>query len=910
MEDCVETEELVAMLDGKLASDRLEAVLVHVDRCKLCAEVIATLARDTASRCVGRYQLGRVIGSGGMGVVHEGWDPELRRRVAVKLVRPERSDDASRARMLREARALARISHPNVVAVYDVGEHDGEIYVATELVDGETMATWCDGRSAREIIGAWIQAGRGLEAAHAGGIVHRDVKPANVLVGRDGRVRIGDFGLARLGEIEAAPPTLVEVPMAPSGTPVTPGTPVAPVTRSDPAFYATVTGPGRIAGTPAYMAPEQWVGAGDARSDQYALSVAIIESLTGKRPGDDRAFTLPAGTPGGEALARALDRGLRADPEARFPSIGAFADALADAIAPPVRRSRAALVAAVAAVTVGLGAAVAWGVARRGELACRAAEVPADLWSPERRAGVEKKLAPVIATHVDGWMTAWAAAAADVCAIDGGAPVLRSRRQRCLDDALDESRKMLGRWDADPRHGVYFAQLDIELLPRPAGCSHAAAAAAIEPTQAQAFAITALRGRMDLTLHVLKRDELAVVREVADGARSVGHVPFMVETAIELAKQLVKEDRTAATAVLRDAIARADQIDDDRSRAQATIALLAMLDADRADDAVTLAGAARAGLARLGGDPALECDLDFALGDVLRAAQRYDEAIAALERARRNAHDAYGPDTDHEAKVLVALDTAYTRGDLSSTAPGGKPARDAAAAISRTIGLPVKTLADTPTLSSMIETLEGAVELQQRMAPRSEDEAVARWALANAYYVAGRHDRALEQYRQAAALYDQLKIRNSPALDTHAHIALALLDAGELHEALREATRAADMANAIAVKSDIGFTLTIQGQVRIALGDIAGARNVLKRALDVRMEIRAGPTQIGQTQFQYARTLWKVDRRLAVDYATSARVQIRSYLDSEVPEMEQPYILPVQKRRLAEINRWLDEHKL
>src|SRR5262245_27003044 len=182
MDDCVETEELVAMLDGNLPSDRVEAVLVHVDHCTVCAEVIANLARDAGSDGVGRYQLGRVVGSGGMGVVHEGWDPELRRRVAVKLVRPERSDDASRARMLREARALARISHPNVVAVYDVGEHAGKIYLATELVDGETMATWCRGRASREVVGAWIQAARGLDGAHAGGIIHRDVKPANVLV--------------------------------------------------------------------------------------------------------------------------------------------------------------------------------------------------------------------------------------------------------------------------------------------------------------------------------------------------------------------------------------------------------------------------------------------------------------------------------------------------------------------------------------------------------------------------------------------------------------------------------------------------------------------------------------------------------------------------------------------------------
>src|SRR6185503_849513 len=284
MDTCVETEELVAMLDGNLPSDRVEAVLVHVDRCPSCAEVIASLARDAGPRGVGRYQLGRVIGSGGMGVVHEGWDPELRRRVAVKLVRPERSDDAAHARMLREARALARISHPNVVAVYDVGEHGGEIYVATELVDGETMATWCAGRASRDIVDAWIQAARGLDAAHAGGIVHRDVKPANVLVGRDGRVRIGDFGLARLGaDTVAAGPVRRSASVSPD-LPEHLARGSYPPPREDD---ARITETGFVAGTPAYMAPEQARGEIDARSDQYSLGVALVEALVGVRPAAD-----------------------------------------------------------------------------------------------------------------------------------------------------------------------------------------------------------------------------------------------------------------------------------------------------------------------------------------------------------------------------------------------------------------------------------------------------------------------------------------------------------------------------------------------------------------------------------------------------------------------------------------------
>jgi serine/threonine protein kinase len=195
---CLDVDELVAMSEGSLASDRVDVVISHIDGCADCAEVVAGLGGfERSAREVGRYRLEKVLGAGGMGIVHAAWDPELRRRVAVKLVHPHSADGAARARMLREARALARINHPNVVAVHDVGEHGDGVYVATELVDGETLATWCARRPPAEIVGAWVQVARGLAAAHAEGVIHRDVKPSNALVSRDGRVRIGDFGLAR-----------------------------------------------------------------------------------------------------------------------------------------------------------------------------------------------------------------------------------------------------------------------------------------------------------------------------------------------------------------------------------------------------------------------------------------------------------------------------------------------------------------------------------------------------------------------------------------------------------------------------------------------------------------------------------------------------------------------------------------
>jgi serine/threonine protein kinase len=318
---CLEIDELVAMAEGTLAAERIEAVLAHVDGCARCAEVIANLgALDGPGRRVGRYQIERVLGIGGMGIVYAAYDPQLQRKVALKLVRPENTTEVAQSRMVAEARTLARISHPNVVTVFDAGEHAGEIYLAAELVEGMTLTAWqAQPRTTAEIIAVWLQVARGLAAAHAMQVVHRDVKPANVLVGNDGRVRIGDFGLAHRQ--------------------------TAPVASDTPATHDRV-----LAGTPAYMAPEHRAGRVDARSDQFSACVAIVEALIGQRPEADAEVMIEP-----PALAAVLRRGLRADPAERFPTMDAFADALAVAIAPGPPRRRwivPVVAAAVAAVLV------------------------------------------------------------------------------------------------------------------------------------------------------------------------------------------------------------------------------------------------------------------------------------------------------------------------------------------------------------------------------------------------------------------------------------------------------------------------------------------------------------------------------------------------------------------------------
>jgi serine/threonine protein kinase len=327
---CPAEDELVRMVEGALAAESLSMIEAHVASCDACGQVIAELGalnRTADARRIGRYQLDRRIAAGGMGEIWAAWDPQLRREIAVKLVRPDRADDGrERERLLREARALARLGHPNVLAVHDVGEVDGEVFIATELVEGDTLASR-GGANAdwRQIARLYIQAARGLAAAHASGLVHRDVKPANLLLGADGRVRVADFGLAVRAQTDS-PPAASELPDSPFESPLE---------------SVSITAAGHIAGTPAYMSPEQRLGAPvDARADQYALCVALAESIGGRRPtGDLDAANLVAffaerrpREPELNALAAVLARGLEPDPDERFPDTGALADAIEDLV--------------------------------------------------------------------------------------------------------------------------------------------------------------------------------------------------------------------------------------------------------------------------------------------------------------------------------------------------------------------------------------------------------------------------------------------------------------------------------------------------------------------------------------------------------------------------------------------------
>ncbi|HEY0195032.1 MAG TPA: serine/threonine-protein kinase [Kofleriaceae bacterium] len=224
-----------------------DITLTARDRAEARALPAVDLEPDSA---FGRYVIRGRLGAGGMGVVYEAWDGELDRDVALKVIRSVGNVHAKRARLRREARAMARLSHPNVVPVFDIGTHHDQLFIAMELVRGPSLRAWLQpgARDWRDIVRVFVDAGRGLIAAHAGGVLHRDFKPDNVLVGRDGAARITDFGLAReLAELEP-------------GEPVDDAGRDTAVTQDGdggdrPLSLPQVTGTGGCSGTPAYMAP-------------------------------------------------------------------------------------------------------------------------------------------------------------------------------------------------------------------------------------------------------------------------------------------------------------------------------------------------------------------------------------------------------------------------------------------------------------------------------------------------------------------------------------------------------------------------------------------------------------------------------------------------------------------------------
>ena len=603
---------------------------------------------------VDRYTIVRLLGEGGMGAVYEARDPELARSVALKVIH---EPDAHRSmRMLREAQALAQLQHPNVVAVHEVGTDGERFFIAMELVDGDTLDRGGP-RRWREVVALMVQARRGLAAAHAKQLVHRDVKPSNILVGTDGRVRIGDFGLARrrgsdLAGDDVAPerarPAISDVTTVGDDESQRGDDAIAPVTGAG-LLGLSLTGHGVYVGTPRYMAPEQRHRApATARSDQFSFCVTAWELIHGEHPFDGEVRRRTRSSPAPRWLLRVLDRGLASDPSDRHPSM----TELCDLLERTPRRRRAMALAAAGVATVGgvVAFALIWpGSAARPVVDCdRAGDAAAAVWTPALRDQVGARFAEVASfgpdaaertqLQVDAWVERWRDARIGACRAhtrgEQSAAVL-DRRMGCLDRELILARGVFAGLARGGAATVRNAHGSIAGMPSPESCAADRLQHAMPiPDDARVAAFDAERTALVAAnlagdLPEARRRSVALLAI----AEQFGHPGLLADALLQASFHHLSADLKVAAAARERALALATEAGDPDLQALAAMRMLhaASVAVDpRSIEA--LLPIARAAVARPGVPPALRLDFLEDEATALHRLARFEEALAACER--------------------------------------------------------------------------------------------------------------------------------------------------------------------------------------------------------------------------------------------------------------------------------------
>jgi len=681
---------------------RFAELEVHIDSCEHCRRAVAAVATartmavgtpgpggpEDVDRVGDRYEIERVLGRGGMGTVYLAKDRTLGRDVALKV----HGAGSGNERLQREALAMAKLAHPNVVTVFEIGQFEDRLYVAMEYVRGGTFRDWlAHGPTWRQTIAMLLEVGAGLAAAHDAGLVHRDLKPENILVASDGRPRVSDFGLARVGAS------------------------MTPVTDLETTLDTPITVTGAVLGTPAYMAPEQLAGeVVDARSDQFAFCIVAWEALFGSRPWGGatlgelkkaiRKHDLKAPRDGKvpDRVRDVIARGLSIEPGDRYSNVRGLLAALQRALAPRTRGWIAASVLGTALVVGGSYAAYAQVSAQRHESACAAAgDSVRKLVSPQMKQTIQSAFAatgapfadsayqhaePVLARYADVLATQTTA----VCRDDHAPAVAKS--------CLDEHRTQLAAYvdslvhaDADAVQrapDVAWSMLDTT------PCAHPERAPTIAPADGQTLAklqVLADQGKFreaaDGADALVKKArathdqqlELAALFEVADNKQQLD--PFSVAPLFHQAEALAEtlgRDLDAARALVSlgnyEGVEHHDyaaaHADFDLAKAK----LLRLGDANlslrgnvlvseaqvliyesRMGDAETSVRAGAAALKQaLGPDHPRVGVADGVLAQVLEFQGKHDESLAAAHEAERVLTAAYGADHPMVAGTWIA----------------------------------------------------------------------------------------------------------------------------------------------------------------------------------------------------------------------------------------------------------------
>jgi len=702
---------------------------------------------------LGRYVIVDQLGAGGMGTVYVAYDAQLARRVAIKVLRPDARDAEAHARLLREAQAMARLTHPNVLSVHDVGSFDDGVFIAMEYVEGQTLKAWlAQPRGWRDILAVMKAAGRGLEAAHAAGIVHRDFKPDNVFLGNDGRVVVGDFGIARAQG--AGPDSGASLPTPTETTPGPDGPVSVPDVASGPTLDSPLTRTGTLVGTVGYMSPERALDQhDDARSDQFSFCVTLYRALYGQPPFVYSGLASylaalrsapprppPEGTRVPSFIHRVVLRGLAREPSVRFASM---TELLRELDRDPTRRRRgwvlgASGIALAALVTLG------WAQHKRSIRAeCRVGEtLMATTWGPDARArvgaGIAATAVPLASDYaartqvaLDAYTAEWArvhrdASEATLLFSQESVATMKDRLS-CLEGEREELAalvEVLSRADAVVARHAIGAAYD---LASPHAC--------LEPSAAHAASRAAETPERGARMAALRR----AVAE-AEAHRMTGKFDEALSTATRAlveARAIPHRQSEAELLLLVGACKR--EIEDDAVARVAFEEAFAACEAAGNDSLAAIAAAT----------------ISLELGDTLADTREAERWLAIAKGIRERE----GRDDRADAEILEA--------ELSLLASEGHADR---------------TLAPRDRLIALLQRIYGASH------PRI---AVAIANQAGDLVKTGQYDRAVDEYRKAITMQEVLFGPDVPLLSIYYNnLGSALTEAGRYAEARSALERA------------------------------------------------------------------------------------------------------------------------
>ncbi|MFT3843050.1 MAG: serine/threonine-protein kinase [Myxococcaceae bacterium] len=885
-------------------------------------------------RVVDRYVVLHRVGKGGMGVVYAAYDPQLDRKVAIKILRPDVPSDAPRQRLLREAQAMARVSHPNVIRVYDVGTVDDVVFMAMELVEGEalnelllrTQPSW------RDCLRLFVAAGRGLAAAHGAGLVHRDFKPGNVLVGNDGGVRVIDFGVARASTVARRD---LEVPTA-ARDPDSSGALDSPLTRD-----------GALVGTPHYMAPEQLAGQlADAHSDQFAFCVALFQSLYGIRPfpadtfeglkvaiAANRVAEPPAGSKVPARVRRALVRGLRAAPAERWPSMEALLTELDRDPTGRFKRTIGIALTAGAAVVAIAG----WQVSQeRARSACaRAGASIGEHWNDEKKAQLHQAFTATgmpfaeaswatAASRLDAYTAEWKAMRTEACAVTrlehAQTEDQLALRVSCLDQRQQELAALvllLSRPDAQVVQGAVEAAHALTSL---SGCSDLVALKGRRPPPRDLPALMAIDRA---------RGELAAVKSLADSgqiapaltrahtaaelARAAGFAPLIAEALVRQGElQTRAGERKQAEQTLQESVWFAQVGGDDELAARGwnALAYLVGVELGRGVEGQAFGNYAAAVIARDGDDPELRAENLLDTGLMLQKEGKFEEALKVLKESLSLREKVFGPEHPAVAAAMSKVGNTYI---LAGQFSDARQFQERALAIrSKLLGAQHP---DTSAsyhnvaicLSHLGEREKAIGYLQQALdadtavfGPHSDHTAQTRQTLAKAWFQNHQNDRARAAAEQSLADLTAAFGSDAPDLcPTLLLLGRIAFAEGRYPEALaffskglaiREKQMGADKPIFGGYLTGVGKTQLALHQPRLALAAFTRARaigNGANEAFEDRAEIAFG----------LAQATWDGggDKSAAADLALEAATLYRSAKDHDDD--------------VARVEAWLKTHK-